>query len=181
MHEYFSFEDLDATKLTKLILLLPFFCDLLCFLQNLSRIKQFSKTLNPKQGLTAGPHWSVRGLAQPQLAHAMARRRRRRAGRRKAGRRECGARSRPGRQGGFGARGGGGTPTAVVQLRPGNAEPKREGKGVGEDEEGMGKLTTSSIRVEVDRSGVKAGGRRCLSYAAVEGASRRRGHARRSS
>ena len=70
-------------------------------------------------------------------------------------------------------------PTAAVQLRPGNAAPEREGKGVGEDEEGVGKLTTSSIRVEVDRS-VEAGGWRCLSYTAVEGASRRRGHARRS-
>jgi len=57
-----------------------------------------------------------------------------------------------------------------VQLCPGNAAPEREGKGVGEDEEGVGKLTTSSIRVEVDQS---------VSYAAVEGASRRRGHARR--
>ena len=93
--------------------------------------------------------------------------------RRRAGRRECGARSRPGRQGGFEARGGG-TPTAAVQLRPGYAAPEREGKGVGEDEEGVGKLTTSSIRVEVDRSGVEAGGRRRLSYAAVEGASRAR-------
>jgi len=61
-----------------------------------------------------------------------------------------------------------------VQLRPGNAAPEREGKGVGEDEEGVGKLTTSSIRVEVDRSGVEAGGRRRLSYAEVEGASRAR-------
>ena len=67
-----------------------------------------------------------------------------------------------------------------MKLRPGNAAPEREGKGVGEDEEGVGKLTTSSIRVEVDRSSVEAGGRRHLSYAAVEGASRRRGHARRS-
>ena len=64
---------------------------------------------------------------------------------------------------------GGGTPTAVVQLRPGNAAPEREGKGVGEDEEGVGKLTTSSIRVEVDRSGVEASWRRRLSYAAVKG------------
>ena len=63
---------------------------------------------------------------------------------------------------------------------PAMAAPEREGKGVGEDEEGVGKLTTSSIRVEVDRSGIEAGGRRRLSYAAVEGASRRRGHARRS-
>ena len=69
---------------------------------------------------------------------------------------------------------GGGTPTAAVQLRPGNAAPEREGKGVGEDEEGVGKLITSSIRVEVDRSGIEAGGRWCLSYAAVEGASRAR-------
>ena len=69
---------------------------------------------------------------------------------------------------------------AAVQLRPGNAAPEREGKGVGEDEEGVGKLITSSIRVEVDRSGIEAGGRRCLSYAAVEGVSRRRGHVRRS-
>ena len=67
---------------------------------------------------------------------------------------------------------GGGTPTAAVQLRPGNAAPEREGKGVGEDEEGVGKLTTSSIRVEVDRSGVEASWRRRLSYAAVEGGRR---------
>ena len=72
------------------------------------------------------------------------------------------------------ARDVGGTPTAAVQLRPGNAAPEREGKGVGEDEEGVGKLTMSSIRVEVDRNGVEAGGKRRLSYAAVEGASRAR-------
>ena len=90
--------------------------------------------------------------------------------------------------GGFEARGGGVQPRvgaardvrAAVQLRLSNAVPEREGKGVGEDEEGVGKLTTSSIRVEVDRSGVEAGGRWRLSYTAVEGASRRRGHARRS-
>jgi len=39
----------------------------------------------------------------------------------------------------------------------------------------QGSVRPSSIRVEVDRSGVEAGGRRRLSYAAVEGASRRRG------
>jgi len=55
---------------------------------------------------------------------------------------------------------------------PAMAALEREGKGVREDEEGVGKLTTSSIRVEVDRSGVEAGGRRRLSYAAVEGPSR---------
>ena len=160
---------------------------MLCILQNLSRIKQFWKTLNPKQGLTAGPHWSVRGPAQPQLAHAMARRRRR-SGRRRAGRRECGARPQPGRQGGFGARGGG------VQPRIGAARDVRAAAGrqprrcscapamwcrKERGKEGVGKLTTSSIRVVVDRSGVEAGGRRRLSYAAVEGVSRSRGHARR--
>jgi len=66
-------------------------------------------------------------------------RRRRRSGRHRAGRRECGARPRPGRQGGFGARGGGVQPRvgaardvrAAAQLCPAMAAPEREGKGVG--------------------------------------------------
>ena len=51
-------------------------------------------------------------------------RRRRRSGRRRAGRRECGARPRPVRQGGFGARGGGG-----VQPRIGAARDVRAAAG----------------------------------------------------
>ena len=123
MHEYFSFEDLDATKVTKLILYFYHF-SMICyvFYKISAELNNFWKTLNPKQGLTAGPHWSVRGPAQPQLAHVMARRRQR-SGRRRAGRRECGARPRLGRQGGFRARGGG------VQPRVGAARDVRAAAG----------------------------------------------------
>ena len=38
---------------------------------NRNNYNYFWKTLNPKQGLPAGPHWSVRGPAQPQLPHTV--------------------------------------------------------------------------------------------------------------